>query len=86
MSINTGLSDTRLILSLASLFSLLNVFWGNNSISLFLKQFLGFLLNGVVYYLLIRVNKNVVVVDSIECIIPYIDGESRYLYMFFAYF
>lgn len=46
------------VLTLVSLLSLFNVLLGNNSIFLFLKQFFGFLLNGVVYYLLIRVNKN----------------------------
>ena len=47
-----------LILTLATLLSLLNIFWGNDSCFLFLKQFGGFLFNGVVYYLLIRINKN----------------------------
>ena len=46
------------ILTLVSLLSFLNVFWGNNSIFLLFKQSGGFLINGVVYYLLIRVNKN----------------------------
>jgi hypothetical protein len=42
---------------LADLFSCLNIFWGNDSFFLFFKQFTGFLLNGVVYYLLFRVNE-----------------------------
>ena len=46
------------IFTLVTLLSLLNVFWGNDSFFSFLKQFGGFLFNGVVYYLLIRINKN----------------------------
>lgn len=47
-----------LILMSVSILSLLNIFWGNNSAFSLLKQFGGFILNGVVYYLLIRINKS----------------------------
>ena len=46
-----------LLLVLASIFSLFNVFAKNYSFFPFLKQFLGFLFNGVVYFLLLKVNK-----------------------------
>jgi len=47
-----------LILTLVSITSLLNIALGNNTPSLFLKQFYGFLFNGVTFYLFIRFNNN----------------------------
>lgn len=38
--------------------SFLNVFLGNDSVPLLLKTFFGFIFNGVVYYLLFRLNNN----------------------------
>lgn len=46
------------ILLVFSLLSLLNVFMGNNSFFSLTKQVFGFVLNGGVYYILIRSNKN----------------------------
>ena len=46
------------ILTQVILLSLLNVFWGNDSYFSLLKQFAGFLFNGVGYYLLLKINKN----------------------------
>lgn len=46
-----------LTLTLVSIFSLLSVFFKDDHFLSFLKPFLGFLFNGVVYYLLIKVNR-----------------------------
>jgi len=46
------------ILLFMSLLSIFNIYMGNNILSLFLKQFIGFVLNGVVYYSLIKLNNN----------------------------
>lgn len=44
------------ILAVVFFLSLINVFQGNNSISALLKVMIGFILNGITYYLLIRLN------------------------------
>ncbi|MCP4650711.1 MAG: hypothetical protein GY853_11620 [PVC group bacterium] len=46
------------ILVLFSFFSFLNVLLGNNSISFLSKTVVGFIVNGIPYYLLIRLNDN----------------------------
>ncbi|MCX5699167.1 MAG: hypothetical protein NTX01_05680 [Candidatus Omnitrophica bacterium] len=46
------------ILTAVFFLSLINVFQGNNSLPALLKVMIGFLLNGVTYYLLIRLNDN----------------------------
>jgi len=46
------------ILLFMSLLSFLNVFLGNDSVPCLLKIFLGFIFNGVVYYMLFRLNNN----------------------------
>lgn len=46
------------ILLFMSLLSFLNVFFGNDSVPCLLKIFLGFIFNGVVYYMLFRLNNN----------------------------
>lgn len=60
-----------------SLFSILNVFLGNNSFLLLLKQAVGFIMNGVAYYLLIRLNGDKIdglfrVYLRLACIIAFI--------------
>jgi len=45
-----------IFLAIFSGVSLLNVFWGNIVLFSFVKQFGGFVLNGVVYYLLLKIN------------------------------
>ncbi|MFH1309179.1 MAG: hypothetical protein ABIH85_00705 [Candidatus Omnitrophota bacterium] len=44
------------VLAVAVFLSFLNVLWGNNTIPLLLKTTIAFVLNGTVYYLLIRMN------------------------------
>ncbi|MCX5694876.1 MAG: hypothetical protein NT014_07170 [Candidatus Omnitrophica bacterium] len=46
------------VLMFIFILSLVSVFQGNNSIFLLLKVMIGFILNGVTYYLLIRLNDN----------------------------
>lgn len=46
------------ILMIVFFLSLINVFQGNNSLHALLKVMMGFLLNGLTYYLLIRLNGN----------------------------
>lgn len=47
------------VLMFMSLLSILNIYMGNNSFPSFLKQFIGFILNGLVYYSLIKLNNKI---------------------------
>lgn len=54
ISINLNFLVLLVVLSIASIF---NIFAGNNTGVLFLKQVVGILLNGLAYYLLVKVNQ-----------------------------
>lgn len=87
-----------LILLFMSLLSFLNIFLGNDSVPYLLKAVLGFIFNGVVYYMLFRLNNNKVdklfrIYMQIACVvaligifqeISYLAGfEGGYDYRFF---
>ncbi|MFH1288543.1 MAG: hypothetical protein ABII25_07605 [bacterium] len=65
------------VLTIAVFFSFLNVLWGKDTMPLMLKVTAGFILNGVAYYLLIRMNNYNVnelfrIYMRIACIIAFI--------------